>query len=231
MQRQVEPEWLDTLPSDDPGAIGSRRDLQKLNAWMGNARMMARALNSMAPQRAAASLVELGAGDGNFMAEVVDRLEKPLVWNRITLVDRQQLVPVEVCAELESSGGSVAALSADAFDWLGSLRAELRHVMATNLFLHHFADDELQRLFALVAPLSEAFVAVEPSRSAFALGCSYLVGVIGCNHVTRHDAPVSVRAGFQGTELSRLWPAGSDWVLEERNSGLFSHLFVARRRS
>jgi len=54
------------------------------------------------------------------------------------------------------------------------------------------------------------------------------MGLMGCNAVTRHDARVSVRAGFRDDELSRLWPSGG-WTLEERGAPPFSHLFVARR--
>jgi hypothetical protein len=56
-----------------------------------------------------------------------------------------------------------------------------------------------------------------------------LLWAIGCNAVTRHDATVSVRAGFSGNELSALWPADSGWQLTERRAGFFSHVFVARR--
>jgi len=59
---------------------------------------------------------------------------------------------------------------------------------------------------------------------------SRLLRLIGCNRVTRHDAPISVRAGFTGQELSQLWPAGQGWLLEERPAGWFSHLFIAQRR-
>jgi hypothetical protein len=47
--------------------------------------------------------------------------------------------------------------------------------------------------------------------------------------VTRHDATVSVRAGFSGDELSALWPDKKNWQLTEHRTGFFSHLFVARR--
>ena len=62
---------------------------------------------------------------------------------------------------------------------------------------------------------------------AVSLGCR-LMWLIGCNDVTRHDAVVSVRAGFTNRELSALWTA-SGWKLEERAAPPFSHLFVARR--
>jgi hypothetical protein len=55
------------------------------------------------------------------------------------------------------------------------------------------------------------------------------VWVLGCNAVTRHDAVVSVRAGFAGKELSAAWPPGA-WQLEERVAWPFTHLFVAHER-
>jgi hypothetical protein len=57
-----------------------------------------------------------------------------------------------------------------------------------------------------------------------------MLWVVGCNDVTRHDAVVSVRAGFAGKELSPLWPEAPDWELAEHAAGSFSHLFIARRK-
>jgi hypothetical protein len=63
----------------------------------------------------------------------------------------------------------------------------------------------------------------------FSLCAAALLGVIGCNRVTRHDAKISVRAGFAENELSALWPLDQGWRLRERQAGLFSHCFVAQR--
>jgi hypothetical protein len=46
--------------------------------------------------------------------------------------------------------------------------------------------------------------------------------------VTRHDAVASVRAGFTGHELSRLWPDGN-WRLREELALPFTHVFSAGR--
>jgi hypothetical protein len=72
--------------------------------------------------------------------------------------------------------------------------------------------------------LLDALPPADPRRSARSLLFSRLLWVIGCNQVTRHDAVVSIRAGF---ELSRLWPADQSWTLQENPAGWFSHLFVA----
>jgi hypothetical protein len=97
------------------------------------------------------------------------------------------------------------------------------------LFLHHFSCERLQRLLALCANQTGLFVACEPRRSGLARTASQLLWVVGCNDVTRHDAVVSVRAGFNGSELSGLWPKCDPWQLHERPAMLFSHCFVACR--
>jgi hypothetical protein len=57
-----------------------------------------------------------------------------------------------------------------------------------------------------------------------------LLPALGVSADTRYDALVSVRAGFRGNELSRMWPtSGTRWTVQEYPAGLFSHLFVAAR--
>jgi hypothetical protein len=54
---------------------------------------------------------------------------------------------------------------------------------------------------------------------------------IGCGKITLHDAEASIAAGFVRQEISALWPDKKNWQLVERRAGLFSHLFVAQRKS
>jgi pyrroline-5-carboxylate reductase len=82
-------------------------------------------------------------------------------------------------------------------------------------------------VLALAAERAPVFVACEPRRARIALQASKMLWVLGANDVTRHDAVVSVRAGFTGNELSAAWPAGS-WKLEERVALPFTHFFCAR---
>ena len=74
MKRIVQPELLDTLPPDDPRAVRSRRDLRRLNAWMRNHAIMANALQTAANGQAPKQIIELGAGDGDFLLRVAQRL-------------------------------------------------------------------------------------------------------------------------------------------------------------
>jgi 23S rRNA U2552 (ribose-2'-O)-methylase RlmE/FtsJ len=197
--RLLEPEWLDELPPADPRAVRSRADLRRVNAIMGNARIIARHLKQ------ARRVADLGGGDGSLMQAVARKLGRGL---DVTNVERS--AGLEALGFLAAPGRTLDAIVA-------------------NLFLHHLTADELRRLFALAALRAPLFVACEPRRSRLALTGSRLLGLIGCNDVTRHDAVISVRAGFSGAELSAAWPGAPGWTLTERPAPPFSHLFVARR--
>lgn len=257
MIRTLQPELLDSLPAHDAGAIRSRRDLRRLNNLMGHAGIITRALKRIFPNAPPARILEIGAGDGQLLLRVATQLnsqrwiesqsnrhpEGVTQFPRLTkgegrgegegvdvlFVDLQNLLSAETQAEFAALNWRVRAIESDIFYWLKNSPAKTDVVLA-NLFLHHFTDAQLTLLFSEIAEKADAFIAVEPRRSCWPLFFARLVGVIGCNAVTRHDAPVSVLAGFVGRELSALWPRGNEWELTEHRAGLFSHLFVARRK-
>ena len=74
VKRIVQPELLDTLPPDDPRAVRSRRDLRRVNGWMRNHAIMADALKNALNGRAPGQITELGAGDGNFLLRVAQKI-------------------------------------------------------------------------------------------------------------------------------------------------------------
>jgi hypothetical protein len=231
MDRQLERELLDELPASDPRAITSRRDLQRVNAWMGNARIMAHALGSAFQSQPPRRLIELGAGDGTFLLRVAQRLAPDWPGTTVVLLDRQDIVSPKTRHDFGNLGWRAEILVADVFDWLGDGGTQKCDAMIANLFLHHFSESQLSILLSQGAQQTPVFMAIEPRRWVWSLlGCR-LLWLIRCNGVTRHDAIASVRAGFAGNELSRLWPARQGWSLQERPANLSSHLFIARRMS
>ena len=228
MCRVVEPELLDDLPPADPRAVHSRRDLHRINWWMRNHMLLARALREHAPE-APRAVTELGAGDGRFLLRLAGEMATAWPEVRATLLDREPVVARETLTALQQLGWRPEVVQADVFDWAPATPPE--PVVIANLFLHHFDREPLARLLQRVARQARLFVAVEPHRFHRPALLGPMLRLIGCNAVTRHDAVVSVRAGFTGRELSALWPHPSDWELTEGSAGPFSHLFIARRRA
>jgi SAM-dependent methyltransferase len=232
MKRIVQPELLDSLPPDDPRAVRSRRDLRRVNAWMRHHDIMALALQKSFAGHVHGQITELGAGDGHFLLQVAQKIKAGQASGlskapdaKATLLDRQSNVSAEILAAFATLGWRPQTLVTDVFDWP---QAD-NDIVIANLFLHHFEDARLAELLNKISRSAKLFIALEPRRARWPLFCSRLLWAIGCNDVTRHDAVVSVRAGFDGKEISTHWPNKNNWQLTEQSAGWFSHLFIARR--
>lgn len=228
--RRVTPEILDRLPAHDPRAVRSRRDLRVVNRIMGSLSVLLRALDS-GVFSGRTRLIELGSGDGTLMLRLARGRASQWPKMDVVLLDKEPAITEPTLAAISALGWSVDVVAADALDWLETASLDSESVLIANLFVHHFAGEGLSRLLEAAARCSRCFVCCEPRRSKRALAGSHLLGLIGCNDVTRHDAVVSVHAGFRDRELSALWPEEPPavWRLDERAAGVFSHLFMAER--
>lgn len=236
--RIVRPEILDELPPADARAIRSRRDLQRVNRVLGSCGILSRAVRhtlASAPPDAAPCILELGGGDGTLALRIAKRLVTSWPVAELTLLDRQALISAATGTAFAHLGWSLRPLTVDALAWARAPTQQQRSgrwdVILANLFLHHFDDTGLRELLAAAAERCAGFIACEPRRSLVALAGSRLLPALGVSADTRHDAVISVGAGFLGDELSRLWPTAgrTPWQLTEHRAGFFGHLFIATR--
>ncbi len=219
--RVLTPEILDFLAPDDPRAIGSRRDLAWINAAMRQSAIMADALAGVPAPKV---LADLGGGDGRFLLGVARRLARRWPGVRALILDRHDIVSRQTHKEFAALGWDCEVVRGDIFETLPCIRPG---IVIANLFLHHLDERALTRLLAAVAAQARTFVACEPRRGHFALLGARLVGLLGANDVSRHDAVASVRAGFLGCDLSVLWPQEGTWRLHENSVLPFTHVFKA----
>ncbi len=233
MERIVIAERLDHLPPANPEARRSRRDLQLINRLMGNSRLLRYAVTRVLPETRGRAwrVLEAGAGDGTLAAGLWSRLPSPPAGSRLELLDRLPVVEEGSRHVLAAQGWLPEVLLMDVLDWIDQPEPVRLDLVYANLFLHHFEGIHLTSLLSALAQRAQAVVLLEPRRSVLARMGARLLGGIGCNEVTRHDAVRSVAAGFLGTEITRLWPDPGAWVLTESRAGLFGHCFSAHRRS
>jgi hypothetical protein len=231
MERIVLPELLDVLPPRDPAARRSRRELRRVNAWMRHPQIMARALRQNVPAQTAPQVVELGAGDGHFLLAVAGGLRGRWRGAQAILVDQMDALAPQLSEQFRQLGWEARLEIAEAAAWLRQAQPRSAQIIISNLFFHQFQTAQLAEMLRLAAVSARVVIALEPRRSWLARLGGRLLWVIGCGPVTRHDAHLSIRAGFSGKEISSLWPDPKNWELVERPAGLFSHLFIARRKN
>lgn len=213
MERVVERELLDDLPFDDPEALRSRRDLTLLNALMGNHRSLEAA--AMRVFRPGARLLELGAGHGQLSA----RLRRSPKLN--VAVEALDLAPPPKDWPPDTPWHQADVTAFSDFHRFDGIVA--------NLLLHQFSDGQLATMGKRMGEGPRAILAAEPTRRRRHLLQLQALG-FALGRVTRHDAAVSVRAGFCGEELPRLLGLDPDiWRWTCRESVFGQYLMLAER--
>lgn len=230
LERRVEPEMLDSLPANDPRAVHARADLRRINRIMGTCGLIGNAVEAIVEGRPSARIVELGAGDGSLMLRMARQRAKRWPRTRVELLDMQPVVRAETLVDFHDIGWDARVVGADVFDWLARTDEGEPPVVIANLFVHHFDGDRLKALLEGIAAKARAFVACEPRRNRIALASSASMWVIGCNRVSVGDGILSVRAGFNRDDLTKIWPDHDAWELHEDRVGPFVHRFVAVRK-
>ena len=186
LPRLIRPELLDSLPCNHPAARHNRRDLRVTNLIMGNHHWLSRLLQSRVGRFE--PTLELGAGTG----EIALHLRR-LGWQ----VDGLDTWPAPAAWP---NGARWHRADLRAFRGYGAYR-----VVFGNLIFHQFTAGELGALGARLQAGPRLLIACEPVRRRLSQWLFRLISpLIGANYVSRHDAHVSIAAGFVGDELPRL---------------------------
>jgi hypothetical protein len=213
MNRACEPELLDSLPHDHPDAVHNRRDLRLINGIMRNRAWFEKTLPRVL--REGERVLELGAGMGE-MAVALNRRGLPV--DGLDLWPRPRRWPTDR-------------------DWhVADLRTfEGYHAYPAvigNLIFHQFNEAELADLGARIRRSARVVVACEPERRKVSQTVMAAVApLLGANHVTLHDAHVSIAAGFRDNELAvALGMTPGEWEVSCMTSALGASRMVAVRR-
>lgn len=187
--RVLKPEILDTLPPED--ARASLADLPRINARWGGYSALRRLFAEVVEPGAEFSLLDVGAASGDMGRKIREWYPGA----RVVSLDRIA-THLETAADPRVAGDAFVLPFADhSFDFVFS-----------SLFLHHFTNEEIVRLFGESARVArKAVLAIDLLRNPLAY---YFLPttqwLFGWNWVTVNDGPISVEAAFQPRELQEL---------------------------
>jgi hypothetical protein len=213
MQRTLQPELLDSLPPGHPDALHNRRDLRLTNRLLGSYRWLEATLPPLLLPGERA--LEIGAGAGELGLRLamrgitvagLDLWPRPANWPAASSWHREDL-------------------------------REFNHydrysVVIGNLIFHQFSQDELALLGQRLQANARVIVACEPARRRVSQLLYRTLGpLFGANHVSLHDAHVSIAAGFRGSDLPQaLGLRSTDWTVTCSSTFLGLYQMIAVRQ-
>jgi hypothetical protein len=213
-KRILQPELLDTLPPDDPDAVRAREEMLQVNGIMGNHRWIERMVRRHREE--GWRVTELGAGDGALSLRLVEAgccEEADL--HAFDLAPRPEGWPVKA----HWTQGDVLKQALPETE-----------IVISNLFLHHFTEEQLGVLGKRLSPKTRLMVAAEPARWwIYSVMGQVFCAVAELNHVQRHDMQASIRAGFRGRELQEALGLGQEWQVEAHEHPLGGYRLMAWR--
>ena len=106
-------------------------------------------------------------------------------------------------------------------------------VVIGNLIFHQFHPEQLAQLGHKLAHSARVIMASEPARRRISqVFFAGLAPLLGANHVSLHDARVSIAAGFLGDELPKLLqlsPVEWEWRCHSTTFGAYRMVAVRRQ--
>jgi ubiquinone/menaquinone biosynthesis C-methylase UbiE len=225
VRRQTEREELLDGPLDDPAALrGNLRDLARVNRHLGGSALSIRAIEALAGDRNALSVLDVGTGAADIPVALLEHAARTGRDWRVTGVDSRPEVLAAAAAldprltgppglTLHVGDGAGLAFDDGAFD-----------VAHASLVVHHLDPagvDALLREMARVARLGVVVNDLVRGRWALA-GAWTLTRLATRNRYTRNDAPLSVRRAYTRPEL-RAMLARADLEVVTEVGGFAGH--------
>jgi 2-polyprenyl-3-methyl-5-hydroxy-6-metoxy-1,4-benzoquinol methylase len=201
MLRVPSQEWLDEDLGTPEEIQQSFDDLWRINRWLGGVSGCLHLLDRYFARRGSGHtrILEVGAGDSRLAAHLQAELARRNRNVEFVALDRR-------LSHLQNGNRSSRELSRVVADVLHlPFAKESFDVVISNLFLHHFSEDETVELLRRLAGMaSQAVLVNDLERHPLPYFFIRLGWPFARSRITRHDGAASVRQAFTKDELATL---------------------------
>lgn len=215
MQRVLTPELMDDPRVAEPELRSALGYLRFINRFLGGTRALMRHLAPWSrrwPRERPISVLDLGTGSADVPLAACRWARARGLNMRVTAIDTHEAT-LRVARERASAEPWVKIEACDARGALARFGCGSFDYVHAGLFLHHLTDAEVLRVLADMGRLCRAGLVWNDLRRSMLHRALVGAAVIGQKRIARHDARVSVEAGFTRGEVEQLaMKAGVPWA-------------------
>lgn len=202
-ERSSEQEIMDDLEISGPVVAQTLKELNTINKTLGGNAISIAAFKKLTKGRKEVTLVDLGCGGGDIMAEMAKAAKATKLNADFIGIDANRHI-------IEYAKDNTKALPEIRYRSINIFSQEFREIecdiIHCCLFLHHFSDSELIELFMLFKKQCAIGVIINDlHRHPLAFwSIKLLTRLFSRSEMVRNDAAVSVARGFKKSELTEL---------------------------
>lgn len=229
MRRSVDVEEFLDGPLDDPAVLrGNLRDLERANRWLGGAGLSARAIDALAGDREALTVLDVGTGAADIPVALLARAARNGRRLQVTGIDnRPEVLDAAVARQprLRTTAGLALQIGEGRSLPFPDRSFDIAHA---SLLLHHLEPTGAVELLREMGRVARRGIVVNDLLRGRLnwLGAWLLSHVATTNRYTRHDAPMSVRRAYAVAELTALIAAAGLRVEASAIGGPLGHRVV-----
>ncbi|HLP17585.1 MAG TPA: methyltransferase domain-containing protein [Bacteroidota bacterium] len=202
MRRRYDKEIMDDISITDGRIRRALDELRIINIFLGGRNISRDGIVTLArglpiAREPALTILDIGAGGSDSLDTLPGEIRRAA-----TIVSLD--INKGVCAYLIEHDNARFVICANAFTL--PIRGNGVDIIHVSLFLHHFKEEEIDRLLRQFLETSRIGIVINDlHRSIFAFaGIWLLTHVFPASHMVRHDGPLSVQRGFLRSELEAI---------------------------
>jgi len=199
-------EIMDDLEFHDDVVFQTLRELDFINQWLGGNAVTLSAVEKVwkeIPKEKPVSIADLGCGSGEMLRLIAKKASYQNKKVQLTGIDANPHI-VDYAINHSSDFPNIKFEALNIFS--NEFQSHNSDIVIATLFLHHFSDDELVKLFeSLKSQVKTAIIVNDIHRHPFAYySIKWLTSLFSKSSMVKFDAPLSVLRAFKRKELKSI---------------------------
>lgn len=202
--RSSEPELMDDLQSGGAVIEQTLREIETINKLLGGTNVTLKGLSKLITEEDKTwRIVDIGCGGGDMLRQIAHWARKRHIRVELVGIDANP----HVIAYAQASCSAYPEIS---FRQMDVLSAEFEKVscdiLTATLFLHHFKDEELVKLFSQFQTQARVGLVINDLHRHWVAyrSINLLTALFSKSPMVKYDAGLSVLRGFRSSELRAL---------------------------